>query len=289
MAAALTTGGFDLGYFSDADERALRERYDLHFYRELLASLPPSTGPVVAVDLAADEGLAALDLFSRLAPGSRLVAVTDDARPAERLHTHAKHAFPSGVLGRRFFIRREDLTRLVFADGVFDLAYACLPFGELPEPRSVLAQALRVLRPGGTLIITTALASSLLELARAVAQAELDAGGEVAAPTVTGRLAARAQLATAAEWKALLARIDGVQTTVQQTRFELTLSPDAASDPLFTSRLVPLYLGCSSEHVAIAPRLLAQAIKAPLTTSVHIATLRAQKPTVPAAPTAPAP
>lgn len=51
-------------------------------------------------------------------------------------------------------VRHEDATSLSFADASFDLIVSCEVFEHVPDIRSTLSEAVRVLRPGGQLIMT---------------------------------------------------------------------------------------------------------------------------------------
>lgn len=50
--------------------------------------------------------------------------------------------------------RVEDIQRLSFADGEFDVVVSCETVEHVPEPRRALAELSRVLRPGGLLVLT---------------------------------------------------------------------------------------------------------------------------------------
>ena len=68
-------------------------------------------------------------------------------------------------------IAKEHRDRLPFANGVFDLVWATLPREQLKPARGVLRQALRVLRPGGQLLITAPLVATFAELCAAMSPA----------------------------------------------------------------------------------------------------------------------
>ncbi|MGW5659777.1 class I SAM-dependent methyltransferase [Streptomyces sp. NPDC003758] len=48
---------------------------------------------------------------------------------------------------------RADARELPFADGTFDALYLVTALGEIPEPERVLAEAVRVLAPGGRIVV----------------------------------------------------------------------------------------------------------------------------------------
>ena len=281
MAGDVGRADIDLGYITKPSERLALERYDTVFCRALLDLLPSFAEPLTLLDLAAGDGLVAFAVAAKLAAGSRLMVLADESLSLERLHAYATTALAPGLLGNTVFPRREDLTRLPFGSGVFDIVYACLPMGDLPEPRTVFAQALRVLRPGGLIALSVVLPQSLIELARAVAQAELAEAGEHTAAIVSQRLAARIQLPTLSDWQGLLSRAGAVDVVAREQRFDLVAEPDAHRDELYSTRLVPLLLGTTHEHATLARRLLKTAVRQPLTTTVSIGALSGRKPTAP--------
>ncbi len=56
---------------------------------------------------------------------------------------------------RRVSFGVADATMLPFADNSFDLVFSCECLEHVPEPRRLIAEAFRVLAPGGLLILTT--------------------------------------------------------------------------------------------------------------------------------------
>lgn len=86
-------------------------------------------------------------LTATLAPWVRRVVAVD--REPEMLEAAARRLDGAGNVD----FRRGDLESLPVEDGKLDVAFALLVFHLLPEPRAVLAEAARVLRPGGTLVV----------------------------------------------------------------------------------------------------------------------------------------
>lgn len=278
----------DLDYIAETGVRSAIERYEAPFLAALWKVFPTFDRPLVALDLCAGEGVAAIEFLRRAPSGSRLVALADESRSLERLHHHAARALDASRRAS-LFPRREDYARLAFAGDVFDLVYASLPFGD-PEPRGAFAQAMRVLKPGGFLAFAAPLPPSLLELSRAIAEADAAAGTDPGR-SYTKHFASRMQLPTLPEWLALVRRAGGTEVVAHEGTFVLAVGPDAAWDVLFATRLTPLYLAADAELARRAPGLLARAAQTPFATTVALTTVRAIKSTtaqraLPAAPAA---
>lgn len=105
--------------------------------RALLDRMAPGR----ALDAACGTGRHTAYLVSR---GHRVAGV--DATPA--MLEKARARVPSADL------RLGDLARLPFEDGAFDLAVCALALSHLPDPDPAIAELARVLRPGGTLVVS---------------------------------------------------------------------------------------------------------------------------------------
>jgi SAM-dependent methyltransferase len=116
---------------------------------------------LVADYLGLAEGLAVLDIGcggGRLAPlltGARAV-VGIDVAAAPLARARARHAALP-----RFAFARMDAARLGFPDGSFDAAVMLDLLDLLPDPAAALAEAARVLAPGGRLMVTATNRDSL--------------------------------------------------------------------------------------------------------------------------------
>ena len=131
--------------------------------REQLGLLDAS--PRRILDLGAGTGLGAAAL-ARHYPGAHVVAL-DLALPM--LRAARRHA---GLRGRRYARVAGDALQLPFADGVFDLLYSNLCIQWLADPRPLFFELLRVLRPGGLLLLSSFGPDTLRELRAAWAAAD---------------------------------------------------------------------------------------------------------------------
>ena len=117
------------------------------------------------LDLGAGTGLGSAAL-ARQYPDAQIVAL-DLAVPM--LHAARRHA---GLLGRRYARVAADALQLPFADGVFDLLYSNLCIQWIADPRPLFVELLRVMRPGGFLLLSSLGPDTLRELRGAWADAD---------------------------------------------------------------------------------------------------------------------
>ena len=126
--------------------RALRREADLAFRRRVrtvLAYLRPQPGERI-LDCGCGRGFY-LVFLSRLAPDCRLYGLDRDAEVLRQ----ARRYLPSGIS-----LIQGDACHLPFPDGFFDKAILSEILEHLPDDRAGLAEAHRVLRPGGILAVT---------------------------------------------------------------------------------------------------------------------------------------
>ena len=117
------------------------------------------------LDLGAGTGLGAAAL-ARHYPEAHVIAL-DLALPM--LHAARRHA---GWRGRRYARVAGDAPQLPFADGVFDLLHSNLCIQWIADPRPLFVELLRVLRPGGFLLLSSFGPDTLRELRAAWAAAD---------------------------------------------------------------------------------------------------------------------
>lgn len=114
----------------------------------LLELAAPAPGERV-LDLAAGPGLLARDALPRVAPGGWVVA-SDIAESMLRVGLDAARAEGQPSL----LAASCDAEHLAFAEDSFDLVLVGLGLFILPSPERALAEVLRVLRPGGRLVLS---------------------------------------------------------------------------------------------------------------------------------------
>lgn len=124
-----------------------------------------STAPQRILDLGAGTGLGSAAL-ARDYPQAHVVAL-DLALPM--LHAARRHA---GWRGRRYARVAGDALHLPFADGAFDVLHSNLCIQWIADPRPLFVELLRVLRPGGFLLLSNFGPDTLRELRAAWAQAD---------------------------------------------------------------------------------------------------------------------
>jgi ubiquinone/menaquinone biosynthesis C-methylase UbiE len=117
------------------------------FVTDLLAAAPDSSrGRPVLLDLGAGTGLITIELCRR-ADSVRVVAV--DA--AIHMLSLARRNVESSGLADRIELLRADAKHLAFADESFDAVISNSIIHHIPEPRRLVAEAVRVTAPGGLL------------------------------------------------------------------------------------------------------------------------------------------
>lgn len=100
----------------------------------------------VVLDAGSGIGEVALLLAGRVGPSGRVVGVDLSAELVERARSRAEGA---GSVEYQV----GDITALPFEDGSFDAVYSERVFLHLADPQAAMAELLRVLRPGGRLLI----------------------------------------------------------------------------------------------------------------------------------------
>jgi SAM-dependent methyltransferase len=126
----------------------VQKNWDLRALRQLLGERPGA----VALDLGCGAG-EALKLLN--AAGQSALYGVDLRIPLRLRFSQLKRMAVSHSLRPPFRLRRADITSLPFADESFDLAYAISVIEHGVNIRRFIAEAHRVLRPGGELFVTT--------------------------------------------------------------------------------------------------------------------------------------
>jgi SAM-dependent methyltransferase len=106
-----------------------------------------------ALDVGCGAGRHAFELFRR---GARVVALDqseDDVAGVGRMFGAMREA-GEYIEGGQALAIRGDAYRLPFPDGAFDIVVISEVLEHIPDDRSAIAEVNRVLRPGGTLVVT---------------------------------------------------------------------------------------------------------------------------------------
>jgi ubiquinone/menaquinone biosynthesis C-methylase UbiE len=138
-------------------DREILPMWSERFGRLLLRGLtfPPQA---TVLDLGCGTGYPALDVIKRL-DGGRVVAIDCSAPLVEIARQKA-----GDLLHRELFLRTEEIgEKLLFADGVFDVALSNLGLMDAPDPRLTLRELTRVVKPSGLVAVTLPLRGSFGE------------------------------------------------------------------------------------------------------------------------------
>ncbi|MGZ7023587.1 MAG: methyltransferase domain-containing protein, partial [Ilumatobacteraceae bacterium] len=115
---------------------------------ELRRSLRASAGESI-LDLGSGPGFLACELAQEVGATGRIVAVDISSD----MNLIASKRIAAAGLGDRVEILEGDATALAFADATFDAAVSMQVLEYLAEPDAALDQLVRVLRPGGRLVV----------------------------------------------------------------------------------------------------------------------------------------
>lgn len=139
----------------ELNDKRLIDAYDelplwsAHFGALMLDRIPLRAG-MVALDVGCGTGFPLLELAGRLGPGSWVFGIDTWHAALERARDKAKTYGLENVK-----IVEGDAAELKFEDQSFDLVTSNLGINNFADPDAVLRQCFRVLRPGGTLAVTS--------------------------------------------------------------------------------------------------------------------------------------
>ncbi|MEE8408027.1 MAG: class I SAM-dependent methyltransferase [Myxococcota bacterium] len=238
------------------------ERYEYHFLQLIERNLDVPNEALTALDMTAGNGFSTFTLWPRLPEGSRIIALSDDRTKLSIFHEQLDHSLRNVI-----FPRKERCDRLPFAIGVFDLVWASLATVTLEPLRPTLRQALRVLRPGGQILVSAPLRDTFIELSSAIANA-LDAHGAQSVfpslPSVPPELLDLEGL------EKTLIRCGAINVETFRASVEITLVPPLSSQRLFSHYLLPIWIGDDPTLQARVLRILDDNLPEPITLTAHI-------------------
>ena len=106
--------------------------------------------PATILDVGCGIGGASRHLAKGFGPGTSVTGVTLSPKQAERATTLARE---QGVPNARFMVM--DALAMDFPDDTFDLVWACESGEHMPDKKRYVEEMVRVLKPGGRLVIAT--------------------------------------------------------------------------------------------------------------------------------------
>lgn len=115
--------------------------------RNLDDLLRPRSGERI-LEIGPGTGLQSLHVAPQLGPSGQLDVVDIQQEMLDHVSARAEDEAAGRIVPTL-----ADARELPFADGTFDAMYMVTALGEIPEPHRVLGEAVRVLRPGGRLVV----------------------------------------------------------------------------------------------------------------------------------------
>lgn len=242
-------------------------RYGSRIVELMLERFPRLSAPVRALDLNCGTGFATLPVIARLPPGSTVVVVGDDRFSLKQFHQKLEPG-----MRRWVFPRKDNIHRLPIADATMDLVWGVFPT-RVPVPaRSFLRHAVRVLRPGGELILCLPLHGTFLNMLEAISRVAPERT-ELSLPRL---LAESQQLMSYDEWTKLVSAAGAENLEAKRVTFTIPAEPPLSSDRLIARHLRGLWL--TEIGVRDVDALLDRAVVEPIDVVVHVGVLRARRP-----------
>jgi SAM-dependent methyltransferase len=222
-----------------------RSAYARHIARIVAGGLQAerSMTRLDGLDLSCGRGDVLLEVAARLPSGSRIVGVCDDRAQLDTLHFRLAGSESDYTIYPRF----ESPDRLPFADGVFDRVWAGLATTTLEPMRPALRQALRVLRPGGQLIIVALLRDTLMDLIRIAGRFMSEHEDSLRMrPLVLDH----ARALDRAGWEDAVRRSGAIEIETSTHHFECEIGTPISEDPVMRESIAPVWLGTDARKTA---------------------------------------
>jgi len=233
------------------------------FVDQLAQQLERAPKPLIALDFACGRGISTRALHRKLPPGSRVVAIDQDRGELNIFHQELDDSLRSSI-----FIRKDSAPRLPFAESAFDLAWASLATSRLQdEPKQVLRQVVRSLRPPGQVLLATPLRETVVELRSAITPVIQSEDHSA----VRALLQEDTQLASSGEWQEAFSKAGAADVGAARATFVLRIEKPVAQHPIFAQYVLPMWLYESNPYRKQVLAQLDARLEAPLDIRVHVA------------------
>jgi ubiquinone/menaquinone biosynthesis C-methylase UbiE len=136
----------------------------------LIEALVPRPGETI-LEIGPGTGYYTLPVAQALAPNGTLHILYLQQEMLDHITRHARDAVIENIQPRE-----GDARQLPYADGAFDAAYLVAVLGEVPDQDAALRQLVRVLRPGGRLVVGELLGDPHMVTERSLRRRAQDAG-----------------------------------------------------------------------------------------------------------------
>lgn len=241
----------------------------------IVASGLPTDRPIRrldGLDMSCGRGDVLLEVASRLPAGSRIVGVCDDRAQLDVLH---QRLASDSDRDRAIYPRHELPDRLPFADGVFDHVWAGLASTCMEPLRPALRQALRVLRPGGQLIVVALLRDTLMDLMRIAGKFMVEHEDSLRMrPLVLDH----ARALDRAGWEDAVRRSGAVDVETSTHHFEWEVGSPISDDPILRESIAPMWLGPDAKINAETLQYMNGFMKEPFTLPVSMVRVVCKRP-----------
>jgi arsenite methyltransferase len=238
----------------DLDHPDFAEFYDelplwsAPFAQRLLERAPLARGATI-LDVGCGTGFLAIELAQRCGSDAKVYAI--DPWPAVMARLQRKLAY-HGISNVELVQRGAEATGL--SDGLADLIVSNLGVNNFADPAGVLAECLRLLRPGGRLMLTTNLAGHMAEAYAALSEVLAALGLQHRIPELAAHQAHRG---TAACTRSRLAAAGFTNIAHEETSYPMRFADGTAMLGHWLMRIafVPDWLRVTGDDPQILPAL----------------------------------
>jgi SAM-dependent methyltransferase len=226
---------------------------------------------VQALDLSCGRGDVLFEVVQKLTPDSRVVAINDSRDQLNHLHERLKLKEQPRVI----YPRLEHPERLPFADNVFDRVWAGLVSSTLEPVRPSLRTALRVLRPGGQVVVAAVARDTLITFMRMVGKYLTSAKDDSmrARPLVLDHARALDKIG----WEEAMRRSGASEVSAVVHQFDWLLTVPLAEDPIMLDCFAPFGLAPETDAGKEQLQLLNQMVTDPVSLPISIVVVSGKK------------